>query len=483
MKGTEIDYSRLAMELLAQSATTKAVSSTPTTTYGHGPGGLLSPLGMSRPVFNAMVLPTLGLQDALPWRPSQDVNPLYGLITGVTATTGSEPEGVCDDPPTAGLAKLCTHSFVFGRMSRQTRVFDIDRAGKRINRGEFFDLQLVGNPLGSDQAPTMPSGQGALSQVLNSEAGKAIFELAVAWKRDFAKELYTGNPSNNNAGGRTYFYGLDYLINTGYRDAITGQACAAADSIVASFGNNQVSDNPGQLISTLTGMYRRLKYLSVRTGLDPAKWSITMPWSLFYTITEVWPCAYYTYRCSLTGTNATQFVDTAEQIKLRDDMRGNYYDRTGQYLLIDGERVPVILDDAITETEVGSGVFGASIYFVPMTVLGSTPVTYMEYFDYDAPNGAMEMARMMAPADSFYTSDGGRFLWHRKPPTNFCVQALVKSEPRLILLTPFLAARLTNVRWTTMDHERSPFADSAYFVNGGRTDFVGFGPSYYSPTA
>ena len=47
------------------------------------------------------------------------------IITGVTATSGSEPTGVCDDPPTAGLSKLCTHSFVFGRQSRQSRVFEL----------------------------------------------------------------------------------------------------------------------------------------------------------------------------------------------------------------------------------------------------------------------------------------------------------------------------------------------------------------------
>ena len=59
-----------------------------------------------------MVLPRTGLQNLLPVRGSRFANPLYGLFTGVTATTGSEPTGVCDDPPTAGLSKLCEHSFV-----------------------------------------------------------------------------------------------------------------------------------------------------------------------------------------------------------------------------------------------------------------------------------------------------------------------------------------------------------------------------------
>jgi hypothetical protein len=74
-------------------------------------------------------------------------------------------------------------------------------------------------------------------------------------------------------------------------------------------------------------------------------------------------------------------------------------------------------------------------------------------------------------------------MWHRKPPTNFCVQMLAKTQPRLMLLTPHLAARLTNIQYTPVQHQRDPFTDGTYFVDGGRTDYIGFGPSYYSPTA
>jgi len=49
--------------------------------------------------------------------------------------------------------------------------------------------------------------------------------------------------------------------------------------------------------------------------------------------------------------------------------------------------------------------------------------------------------------------------------------------------TPYLAARLTDIAYTPLIKERSAFTDSAYFVNGGRTNYVGFGPSYEAPTA
>jgi hypothetical protein len=54
-----------------------------------------------------------------------------------------------------------------------------------------------------------------------------------------------------------------------------------------------------------------------------------------------------------------------------------------------------------------------------------------------------------------------------------------------MLLTPHLAARLTNIQYTPIQHQRDPFTDGTYFVDGGRTDYIGFppnAPSYYNPT-
>lgn len=491
-----INYATLAKELLAEAAKgngsrNKAVSSTPTGIYGHGPGGLFSHPALSKPVVSAMILPRTGLQSILPAYPSRYSNPLYGIFTGVTATTGAEPTGTCDDPPVAGLSKLCMHQFVFGRQSRMTRVFDIDRAGLLTDRGEHTDFDMVGNPFrqnGTGEgagAPSMDTA-GGMSGVLNSEARKALFELAVAWSRDFAVETYTGNPVNNTSGGgRKYFYGLDKLINTGYKDAESNVLCPAADSIVTSFGNVEVGANGNLLVNTVTDMYRRLRFIASRAGLDPATWVITMTWGLFYAITDIWPCAYMTYRCANAGTFTAaqnQIVDSADLIRMRDEMRGDLYDRTGQYLLIDGQRVPVAIDDAVVEQVLPGTSFSTTMYFVPLTVLGGQRVTYYEYLDYEMPGGAMEMARQLAPEGMYTTTDNGRFLWHKKPPTNFCVQMLAKTEPRLLLLTPHIAGRLTNMKYTPLNQVRSPYPDNSFFADGGVTSRNGYGPSYFSPS-
>lgn len=491
MPDTAIDYQQLAIALLQQqgvaATTTKSISSTPTTTYAHGPGGLFSAFGLSRQLFSAMILPVKGLQAMLPVRPSQDMNPLHGIITGVTATSGSEPNGVCDDPPTAGLAKLCTHSFVFGRFSRQTQVYNVDRFGELINRGEFTDFEVAGNPfLQGNKAtvPMIPGGGGAMANVARSEVAKAMFELAVAWARDFAQKIYEGNPSNNTAGGGYQeFYGLNYLINTGYRDAITGQACAAADALVRSFANGNISTTGSSaIVDEIAYIMRFLQSNAYRMGLAPVTWAIAMTYELFYELTKIWPCAYMTNNCISLQTGSTNFVDAGDQVRMRDEMRGDLGNRTGQFLWIDGQKVPVVLDDAIDNDGVGSGTYVTQMYFVPLTALGSVPLTYFEYFNYDGPNAAMSAYREFAPEGSYQTTDGGRFLWHRPAPNNFCVKTMAVMRPRLILETPYLAARLTNIRFTPRIMMRSGFTDSPYFVDGGRTDYIGYGPSYYAPT-
>ncbi len=485
-----IDYRLLAQEMIRQvganQAAFKQVSSSPTPYYAHGNGGLFSAPGMSKPLISAMVLPYLGLMSKLPAaRPSQESSPLYGIITGVTATTGAEPIGVCDDPPTAGLMKLCTHSAPFGRFSRQTRVFDLDRIGLITNRGEFTDLELWGGPNGT--SPWVPSAAGAdasMRNAISSEIGKALFELAVAWSRDFADVLFSGNTSANTAGGGyKEFYGLDVLINTGRRDAETGSLCPAADSDVRTMANANVSTDSvamAKLTATLIDMWRAAMSNASRMGLAPVRWAWVMRRTLFQVIADYWPCAYMTSRCNV-GTGAVLNLDAADVTRMREDMLGDLNNATGQYLSIDGVKIEVIVDDSIPETSMGGGAFSSPIYLVPLTVLGSRPVTYMEYLPYDGAGGPMAAANVFAADGMFYTSDGGRFFWHRKVPNNFCVQLMVKTEPRLLLLTPQIAGKITSIAYTPTSHERSWDPSSPNYVNGGHTDRIGRGPSYFPP--
>lgn len=474
----------------------KAVSSTPTALYGHGPGGLFSSMALEQPVFSAMALPRTGLQARLPVRPSNTMNPLYGIYTGVTATSGSEAEGPCDDPPVAGTSKLCEHSFVFSRRMRETPVIDLTAVGQVTNRGEHFDLQMFGNPFtlgATENVPTTP-GPGGMDprQVLNNVQAQKMFELGVAFARDTAVEFYTGNPTNNSAGGgNKYFYGLDVLINTGYRDAISGQLCPAADSLITSFGGVEFTVGAGSaaIVQTISNTVANLRVLAGQVGLAPVEWALAMRSDMFYQLVRIWPLQYNTLfnQTLLTGGNNLLMVDGVQMAQMRTDMLGDFANLTGQYLIVDNIKVPVVLDDAISYTQAAGGAFTSTIYIVPLTVLGGQPVTYMEYFDVTAPGAAMSFASLFGSQGFYQASDNGRFLWHFKPPTNFCIQMLALLQARLLLLTPHLAARITDVKYTPAFYQRgwSP-DDSSFYVNGGMTTLNGLPPvppSFYSPTA
>jgi hypothetical protein len=350
-------------------------------------------------------------------------------------------------------------------------------------------MRLMGDPFGNGGQPNpVPGGSAA---AIGTEVGKALFELGVALVRDSARDLYSGNPSNNTGtaedGGRTYYRGLDLLINTGYQDVVTGQACEAADSIIYDY-NASIDANATGFVEAMTYVYRNLKWISRQTGLDPVTWTISMTWGAFYEITAVWPCAYDTYRCSLDGTNNRAVSSREELNRMTDNMRN------GSYLLIDGEQVDVTIDDAITETETEPGLFQSDIYFVPLFTggmgAGSAPIseggnllTYMEYFSWDTDGGPMAAARAFAPPGVYETAAGGRYLFHKMFPQNLCIKMAAWCQERLKLETPYLAARVTNVSYAPLLHQRQAFTDDAYFVNGGRTNYEGFGPSYEDPTS
>jgi hypothetical protein len=500
-----IDPNALAQALVmlatsAQGVRTKAVSATPRSGgYAHGAYGLMSAPGMSRDVINAMMLPHLGLMRLLSSHPTVEDYAFYGILTGQTAASGTfngtNSAGVCGDPPTAGLLKLCTQGYRLGRQSMMTPVIELDRVGRMNNRAEFRDYRLIGGPYqadGTNAAPSVPGNNG-IQNALNDEMAKVSYELANDWIRNFNPFLYTGNRTNNTGGGIILEYnGLDGLINTGYRDSDTGVACPRANSIVDSFNSQNVATSPAArsgIVGTITGTDRRLRYRAIEMGLAPVRWVMVMRWSAFYELTEVWPCAYSTYRCVAadSGLSAAQpSVNDALKLQdMRDQMRGDWDARTGQFLWIDGQRREVVIDDTIPETALSNGAFNSSIYWVPLTVIGGFESIYMEFFNYDTPQGAMAAAKVLAPGDSYFTTDGGRYLWHKRPPTAYCVQAQVKTEPRLILRTPQIAARLTNVAYTpnpVHEDDWSTASNAYYFLNGGSTGWSKV-PSFFSPNS
>lgn len=441
----------------------------------HGIGGVLSFPGVD-PVIYHSIMGTRSIMGQLPTSPSLYTAPTYYTLTGVQTDSGSEAEADCDPSPTAGLLKACLTTSVFGRYKRQTPVIELNRLGSRVDRADPMDLTLVGSPIHGagvfTQGVANPETPGDL---LVNEVSKRMWELAISMHRLLSQDLWGGSPANDagQIGSRKQMTGFATLVNTGYVDIETNQACAAVDSYVRDFGSVRVDTAPGvtNIVAAITDMWYQVNDRALRTGVMPVRWVFAMRAQLFYELTRIWPCSYLSYRCTLSGNN-TNFIDAQDATRLRDEMQN------GKYLLIDGVQVPVIVDDGIPELDGNDGAgafprgcFSSDIYLIPMSVVGGRAVTFMEYFQYSNPSLEAALGNMVLGK-----VDGAFLVVPIQ--TRQCFQFEIKIEPRLVLRTPWLASRLQNVVYCPIQHERDAFPADPYFTDGGRTSRQG--PSYYS---
>lgn len=447
-----------------------------------GPGGLFNSYGIDPRVVTTYV-PPKGLESFLESaghiQSSIYDEPGFEIITGQTASTGEEATSSCgDDAPIAGDLKVCNQYYKFGQMIMNSKSVDVKQLGKFTNRSQPMDLTLMNDPFSmQDPVKAVPLSP---EQMFMSAVAKASVEMMNSFSTRYAKLIFSGNPANT-AGSTGYkeFKGLDLLINTGYADVETGLACPAADSLVLDANLAIVQNNAGTYVRNIVEMYRSRQKLASDVALGGVEWAFVMRYSLFLALTDVWPCAYYTYRCytaSPAGSTSTGFVDTRDQVALRDDMR------RGSYLLIDGQPVRVIVDNTIAETDYKDGNFSSDMYLVPLKDPAIGQLLYMDYFNYanqyGVAGGFDGFNGMFGNGMRFRISRDGRYFFTQLPNAGTCQQIQVATSKRVILLTPFLAARLDNVKYNVYIHERDPFpGESSFFVNGGATSFPGTFPA------
>lgn len=419
----------------------------------HGPGSLLGYPGLNKQIINAMILPK-GLAGRIPVKKSTNTNEIYPILTGQLTSTGTEPTEACAAWPVVGSFKTCKQQFPFGQQGRTSQVLNVKYAGQVINRGEFRDNVLLGQPGGDLPTPGPINWQRAFQ----TEYEYKLAELFSGYARDYARNVYTGNAiTTAGSAGYIQYNGLDRQIQANKRDALTGVACPAVDSLVLDFNGTSINTSGGTVYALLANAVNNMERLSEQLGME-VKWVITMRYGAWMMLTQVWPCIYATSGCP--GT-IVRTASLEEQTNMRDRMRKT------RMLPIEGKDYEVIVDDTIAETVAAGGVVGtyqSDIYLLPLTANGQ-PVLFWEYFDMNAE--AVQAANAMAPGGFFSVLDNGRFLFVRNSPTHTCVDVEIIERPRLILLTPFLAARFQNLRYTYSIHEREWDPASPYFLNGG----------------
>lgn len=420
------------------------------------PGGLFSVAGMDRTVVSAHIAPQ-GLGSFLPVFASNLDDPRYGVLTGFGPETGSEANYPCDDAPT-GYIKGGTLTAAFGRVMRQTRTIEIDKL-LHEQRGANTQLQLLGQMLGNGNMATTGMSQ---AQMLDLVIQSEMVTVGVGFERKLAKMVWQGNPSLNGAnGGYKEFPGLDLQIATGHKDAETGTTMPSVDSLIFDFAKNMVTGTAPDIVNQLSWAMYSLEDVADRTGMNPVQFAIVMRRELWFEVTSLWPCRYMANGCDSNGL----FLTNDSNVLMRDSMRN------GMYLTINGKNYPVILDDGIAELNstnaagIAKGAYASSIYIVPIKINGNMPTTYWEYVDY------RQVSAQLAPLGTgqrntpFWT-ESGRLLWVYRD-NGFCFDLQAKIEPRIVLRTPHLAAKIQNIAYMPMGHLRDSDPLSSYFKNGG----------------
>jgi len=462
-------------ELLGQAADTAVAGYkhdlpagfTLTTNFMHGPTGIFGAAGLDRDVFGTRVKPR-GLLSALPSMGTVDTSPIVAYLTGFTDESGSEPDAPCEECVKAGNIKSCHQGSAFGLVCRETDELNLADVGRRVNRGEFMDLRLINDPLLNSAETWVPTSvPKAVGDVLNREVLARWLTLGVAFENKLCGMLWTGNPTNNVGTGYAEYNGIERLVTTGHVDVLTNVSCPSLDSDVKDANYISIENNAAQIFAYLTMIYRYVKHNAETMGFMPVQWAWVIKDSLFRKLSDYWPCVYASFRCNATANDVSNSVDGLRMKAMSDEMY------VGRYLLIDGEKVPVILDDCIpyehngTNGDLDPGTFASDIYLLPFTVRGGVNTLYMEYFDYSSPNGVMQ-AIVDGRMGNEYWTDGGRFLWSFNR-TRFCASWVARIQPRLRLLTPHLAGVLQNVTWTPIQMFREPLPTQGYFVDGGNT--------------
>lgn len=430
----------------------------------HGDGSLFGTQSIEREVVSAHIRPQ-GLMGILPKIPTVFTHPFFASITGFTADVGSEPATPCADAPVAYM-KACNLVAQFGRVARDTRTVEINDVMLRRNRGDFTDLMLYGKLLGLTEFN--PAGMDE-TDVLNVVTKASMVEAAVSLERILNTMTWQGNPALGNAGGGYRpFPGLDRQIATGQVDAESNTACPALDSDVKSFGYQNVEDPPNTLydiVRHVSTMEAFLRFNAFRMGLEPVTYVIAMRPELWFILTDIWPCQYNTNKCGQTivDANVTVNVQGTEMIQTRDAMRN------GMYIDINGRRYPVVLSDGIFErtnitgpASILPGEYASSLYFIPLTIQGGLPVTYMEYMDYRKAASDIALLR----GKEMFWSDDGIFFWALEQ-IKWCYKLSVKTEMRIVLRTPQLAGRIDAIKYRPLQHFRSSDPTSPYFADGG----------------
>lgn len=437
----------------------KDISMTNQLPYYNGPDSIFGSLNGVNQDFISLIAQPTGLASQIPAYPTVYATPEFGYITGFGGLVGTRADGVCDDARQAGPIYTCIQTAHFGRYRMDTRPVEINHVGLMRNYNDPTSLRVINGPLMSNLGGMQPQSAFNSGEVFFNPEDEMMSRMAEAAREMgniLMDQFWHGDPANvTTNGGEDEFPGLDMLISTTKLDARSGIPCEGLRSDIKPFNGANITSDGGQAIYTVMSniVYTR-RFVARRTNMGEVTWVWVMRENAFHELSKIWPCVYATTGCLVTDSFSMN-VNAVDQIRDRDAMRN------GRYIDIDGTRFQVVFDDAIPETSTGDGCFTSDMYFIPLRVLGNVAVLYWEYLDYT--KGAMVAASQGKYTPGTFWTDAGRYLWWNKPNTNVCIQLGMKTEPRIIFLTPHLAGRITDVEYCALQHPIDTFSGQPYY--------------------
>lgn len=400
-------------------------------------------------------------------------NEILEILTGITAAGGTNSTGWCADPPVAGQLKTMARIFKYGRLHVKTRLNALPDIGRLVNRVDVPGQILNAGPEANPLIPDIMYGLNDTRSQLKYE----LYTLGNAIEQSLEKVNINGNnalaSTATNWGWIQEFLGLDAQIATGFTDAfaVPSVTANAVDSISENWasalvGGTQASTGRN-IVQLVEDIYRGLKLRAASVGMEGFELAIVMRPEFFLALVDNYACSYATARCVNTNAGQPQSVDQTAINNLRLEMIDN------QYLLIEGIQVPVVFSQGITLTQVANNQYSNSFYFVPYRWNGR-PLLRMDYFPVD--NQYLQEFANFLGGDRNKVLNNGLYLVGMEA-TALCREYHFASLMRIVLETPFLAARVDNIQYTYNVKSYSPYAgETGLYVNGG----VSYRTPYYA---
>jgi hypothetical protein len=461
-----------ALKELASVFKNDPASLVPNATPAYGPydnsglAGVLSIPGIRPEMYSAFVRPRTFMQ-LVGIKPSVYAHEKIGIMTGVTAESGTNATDFCGNPPIAGQLKRCVQDYLWGQWYMKTKLNVVPLIGQRYDYADtakrIVNLANSGNPF----MPDILSGIN-LNDNTQLRLANELFTVGVGWERANEKVAATGDHTQASTATETgwirEYDGLELQIITGRRDRDTNALCPAADSIVLSWGASIEATVSGRTLpQAMVDIWFGRMELADQVGLGGTSFAWIMPSRLFRALTYVYSCSYYTSRCAGTQYNENNQMAT-ETRRIQLEMLN------GHYLLMDGEVVPVVFSDGIPVTKAVGNIYTAdSVYLVPVEWNGSRFLN-MEYFPMN--NADLSAFINFLPGSDYQVINNGQFLVSKRY-TPLCLEYHFAAMSRLILDAPFLAARIDDVQFTYLDTGyRSAYpSESNFYVDGGNSSW------------